>query len=54
MTDNRCDYCGREINKQTDKYVIVDGDMILHSDCFIEIYKERLEEYIGVAINELV
>ncbi|HEC93354.1 MAG TPA: hypothetical protein ENI51_10240 [Candidatus Atribacteria bacterium] len=51
--DNICDFCGKAIDSKHDKFMVIDGDMILHSVCFIEIYKEKLEEVAGVDIWRL-
>jgi len=45
MTD--CDFCGREVKS---RFIIYDGDLALCSDCFIDIYLERLEREMGARI----
>ena len=45
MTD--CDCCGKEVES---RFIIYDGDLVLCSDCFIDIYLERLERETGVQI----
>ena len=45
MTD--CDFCGKEVES---RFIIYDGDLALCSDCFIDIYLERLERETGARI----
>ena len=47
MTD--CDFCGEEVKS---RFIIYDGDLALCSDCFIDIYLERLERETGVRIMD--
>ena len=46
MTD--CDFCGKEVKS---RFIIFDGDLVLCSDCFIDIYLEMLERETGVQIE---
>ena len=45
MTD--CDFCGKKVES---RFIIFDGDLVLCSDCFIDIYLEMLERETGVRI----
>jgi len=42
-----CDFCGKKVES---RFIIYDGDLALCSDCFIDIYLERLERETGVQI----
>ena len=41
-----CDGCGKEIVL----YYVIDNDLLLCADCFLEMYKQAIENMIGVAV----
>lgn len=47
MSEEYCDGCGNRISSN----FVVDGDLLLCADCFLEIYKESIEELFGVVIQ---
>lgn len=42
-----CDFCGKEVKS---RFIIWDGDLVLCSDCFIDIYRDRMERETGARI----
>ena len=41
-----CDECGKKIVS----HYVIDNDLLLCADCFLKIYKQAIENMVGVAV----